>query len=177
MKWSFVPNTKGRFSVSCTGKVNKNATNEILTTKKSHEYDVVNIEGVRWYVHVLVLTVFVGPRPKGKKALHRNDDTGNNEVGNLYWGTQSQNMHDAYRNGGRTRRKQSLIIKKQHQTGKRICTGEHNANAKLTNRQVLEIRRACSTKKYGVQTRMAKKYGVSLITVQRIANTQYRKTA
>ena len=67
MKWSFVPNTKGRFSVSCTGKVRKNATNEILTPKKSHEYDVVNIEGVRWYVHVLVLTVFVGPRPKGKK--------------------------------------------------------------------------------------------------------------
>lgn len=51
------------------------------------------------YVHQLVLEAHVGPRPDGMNALHRDDDSTNNRVSNLYWGTQSQNGHDAVRNG------------------------------------------------------------------------------
>ena len=52
-------------------------------------------------VHQVVLETFVGPRPDGLFALHRDDDGHNNCVWNLYWGTQSENLRDMYRNGKR----------------------------------------------------------------------------
>jgi hypothetical protein len=50
-------------------------------------------------VSLLVLEAFVGPRPDGLHGLHRDDDKCNNRLDNLYWGTRSQNMLDAVRNG------------------------------------------------------------------------------
>jgi hypothetical protein len=46
-----------------------------------------------------VLTAFIGPRPKGRLALHRDDVATHNNLSNLYWGTHRQNMIDAVRNG------------------------------------------------------------------------------
>jgi hypothetical protein len=58
-------------------------------------------DGKRWQVmvHVLVLMVFVGPRPDGAWGCHRDDDPTNNYLGNLYWGTPSENVFDKVRNG------------------------------------------------------------------------------
>lgn len=53
-------------------------------------------------VHVLVLTAFRGPCPDGCEALHWNDISDDNRLANLRWGTRSQNMHGAIRNGRRT---------------------------------------------------------------------------
>lgn len=53
-------------------------------------------------VHVLVLTAFVGQCPEGQEALHENDIPGDNRLANLRWGTRSENIHDAIRNGRRT---------------------------------------------------------------------------
>lgn len=50
-------------------------------------------------VHYLVLEAFAGTRPEGMLALHRDDDTANNHISNLYWGTPGQNMLDRSRNG------------------------------------------------------------------------------
>lgn len=50
-------------------------------------------------VHTLVLTTFVGPRPAGTQACHDDDDTNNNALSNLYWGTPKQNAQDMIRNG------------------------------------------------------------------------------
>lgn len=50
-------------------------------------------------VHQLVLEAFVGPRPEGMLALHRDGDPENNHLDNLYWGTHSQNGKDAVRHG------------------------------------------------------------------------------
>jgi len=47
-------------------------------------------------VHVLVLETFVGPRPDGLKALHRDDDTRNNVLSNLFWGTSQENRRMTY---------------------------------------------------------------------------------
>lgn len=46
-------------------------------------------------VHSLVLEVFVGHRPDGHYACHRNDNPDNNHLENLYWGTPFQNAQDA----------------------------------------------------------------------------------
>lgn len=50
-------------------------------------------------VHSLVLEAFIGPRPDGAHACHRDDDRDNNALENLYWGTQSQNELDKVQNG------------------------------------------------------------------------------
>lgn len=50
-------------------------------------------------VHIVVLTAFVGPRPKGCVACHYDDRRGNNRLDNLRWDTRSANAIDAKRNG------------------------------------------------------------------------------
>lgn len=51
-------------------------------------------------VHKLMLLTFKGPPPEGKPfALHKDDIKLNNSLENLYWGSKSDNMKDAYRNG------------------------------------------------------------------------------
>jgi hypothetical protein len=50
-------------------------------------------------IHILVLEVFVGPRPEGMCGCHRDDDPDNNRLKNLYWGTPTQNARDAVNNG------------------------------------------------------------------------------
>ena len=50
-------------------------------------------------VHVLVLEAFIGPRPPGMEALHRNDEPWDNALENLLWGTRSENLRDKVRNG------------------------------------------------------------------------------
>lgn len=47
----------------------------------------------------LVLEAFVGPRPEGMVARHLDDEKTNNHVGNLRWGSVSENSLDAVRNG------------------------------------------------------------------------------
>lgn len=59
----------------------------------------VSLRGKWCAIHILVLEAFVGPRPEGLLGLHRDDDKTHNYVGNLYWGTYSDNAYDAVRNG------------------------------------------------------------------------------
>lgn len=52
------------------------------------------------FVHSLVCLAWHGPRPFAKaKALHWDDIRTHNAATNLRWGTQSQNVRDAARNG------------------------------------------------------------------------------
>lgn len=57
----------------------------------------------RHRTHVLVLTMFVGPCPDGREGLHWDGDKTNNDVSNLRWGTRSENMKDAVRQGSHVR--------------------------------------------------------------------------
>lgn len=51
-------------------------------------------------VHRLAAEAFLGPAPEGKpNVLHWDDDKTNNRVGNLRWGSQSDNIQDTIRNG------------------------------------------------------------------------------
>lgn len=50
-------------------------------------------------VHVLVLQAFVGPRPPGAEACHRNGNPSDNRPENLYWGTHADNMRDMTAHG------------------------------------------------------------------------------
>jgi hypothetical protein len=57
-----------------------------------------NSKRTHW-VHLVVLAAWVGPAPHGLEALHRDGDPGNNRLGNLRWGTRSENQYDQVRHG------------------------------------------------------------------------------
>jgi hypothetical protein len=70
----------------------------------------------------LVLETFVGPRPDGYQACHGIKGKLDDSLSNLSWGTRQQNMKDKIRDGTDNR-------------------GIKNNRAKLTEEQVLEIRK------------------------------------
>jgi hypothetical protein len=69
------------------------------------------------YIHVLVLSAFGGPCPPGYHALHGDNNTANNRLDNLRWGTPLENAADKTRHGTQTR-------------------GEQHSTAKLSNADV-----------------------------------------
>ena len=64
-------------------------------------YRVVHIRPGSGSVHIaiLMLEAFVGPRPPGELARHLNDDSLDDRLENLAWGTHADNRRDAWRNG------------------------------------------------------------------------------
>jgi thymidylate synthase (FAD) len=56
----------------------------------------MRIEGVTQakLVHNLVLEAFIGERPPGCEALHKNDNQADASLGNLSWGTSQDNAND-----------------------------------------------------------------------------------
>jgi hypothetical protein len=53
------------------------------------------LSGKTFYIHRLVLTVFVGPCPEGMEARHvGTNDRANNHLSNLCWGTKEENQED-----------------------------------------------------------------------------------
>ena len=99
-------------------------------------------------VHDLVLRSFVGPPPTKHECCHINGDPKDNRLSNLRWGTRSENNIDAVR---------------------------HGRKSKLTAKQVVAIRRQLKIHVHGKQTQLAKRYGVSLCTINAIKfNRVYR---
>ena len=103
-------------------------------------------------VHQLVLEAFVGPCPPRHECRHANDVPDQNTLENLCWGTRSDNLHDAVRNG-----------KKQ--------VGEKHHKAKLTEDQVLAIRQASGTR--GLIKYLAEKFNLEESAIRGIRS---RKT-
>lgn len=99
-----------------------------LTPELHGGYPGVSLRGDRKKVHHLVLEAFVAPRPEGMLGCHRNGCPTDNTVGNLYWGTPSENTRDMYAHGRGTHVRVNY-------------RGEKHAATKLTAAQVLRIRR------------------------------------
>lgn len=59
----------------------------------------VNNKQYRKNVHSLVLTAFNGGKPSGFVCRHLDGNKLNNDVRNLTWGTQKENIHDCKKHG------------------------------------------------------------------------------
>ena len=132
--------------------------NRVIQTMKSG-YRIVNLsfEGKTktFYIHRLVAQAHI-PNPENKATVnHIDGDKSNNRVSNLEWTTRSENSKHGYDNG---------LIKIPR--GK----GESHATSKLTEKQVLEIRKIGKSKKARV---LAKDFSVSICTIRDIL---YKKT-
>jgi hypothetical protein len=113
--------------------------------QKSGHLTVALGRGNSRQVHALVLTAFVGPCPEGHEGLHGDDNPAHNWLSNLRWGTRSDNLHDAVRNGKR-------------------ALGENIKHAKLTEDGVRWIRAnpGCS------MNSLAEHLGVSCAAVKQV---------
>ena len=109
-------------------------------------------------IHHLVLETHIGPRPAGCICNHKDGIKANNNASNLEWSTYSENNQHAYDMGLR------------HPL---LRQGEKNGNAKLTTKDVLEIRRLYSNGYKG--TKLAKMYAVSDANISGIINQKYWK--
>lgn len=115
--WRPVPLTEGYYEASdhgCVRSVDRVITDSLDRVRRlkgcvlvqfahpsGHLNVRLNIKGVGTTrkVHHLVLEAFVGPCPSGMEGCHWDDDPDNNHLLNLRWGTRSDNMRDAVRNG------------------------------------------------------------------------------
>jgi len=90
-------------------------------------------------VHRLLLFTFVGEQPEGMECRHLNGDPSDNRIKNLRWGTPKENSQDCMRHG-------------------RFPRGEIHGKAKLTNHDVLDIRRRVRAGEK--QSNLAREFGV-----------------
>lgn len=112
-KWLPIPGYEGSYEVSDQGRVRalarldtigRRRNPKVLSPRRAqsgHLFVALRADNQRttWAVHVLVLTVFVGPRPSKMDCCHWDDDPANNHLTNLRWGTRSENIQDCVRNG------------------------------------------------------------------------------
>ncbi len=127
-------------------------------TKKGHLQVSLQVNSSRKVlrVHRIILETFIGPCPSGMIARHFPDrNPANNNVSNLSWGTYRENEADKIIHGTDTR------------------YGERNWRAKLSDRQVDEIRHRRSMGD-GLKE-MAAFYGVTRATISRIALGKRRR--
>lgn len=90
---------------------------------------------VHRYVHHVVTDAFLGPIPPGLERRHLDGNPGNNQLGNLEFGTQSANSLDSVRHGTHPN------------TRKTHCKNGHPYTEQNTYRQpgLRRARRACRT--------------------------------
>jgi len=98
------------------------------------------IQDKRRYVHVLVLTTFVGPCPDGMQCRHLDGNRANNHKDNLAWGTITENHQDKILHG--------------------------TVGTKLKADDVLEIRRRYASGEK--QKDIAKDFGVDQVNISHI---------
>jgi len=103
-------------------------------------------------VHVLVADAFLPPRPIGHFPNHNDAIRANNSASNLEWMTQSQNVQHAY------------------DLGLRDCRGDGNGQAKLTEADVLALRREAVRAPRGFFAGAARQLGVSETTIRDVVS-------
>ncbi len=129
-------------------KLIKGSTNGYVTIKL-----MVNKTYKHYLFHRLLAEAFI-PNPENKPEVnHKDGNKFNNNISNLEWVNRTENINHAFKNG---------LMNDRHGIG--------NSQTKLTEKQVLEIRKLYPKFK---QKELAKKYNVYFSTICKIIN---RKT-
>lgn len=94
--WKWVPDCEGKYAVSDLGRVYSHVSKRFLKPGRMSggHVSVALGRGNSRCVHELVLTTFVGQRPKGYDARHLNGVHADNRLVNLEWCTRGDNTRD-----------------------------------------------------------------------------------
>ena len=121
-------------------------------------YGNARIDGKYWKAHRLAWTLANFAIPEGFMVCHACDNPSCCNPGHLMLGNARANFTD-------------MVIKRRAEFRKNKAVGERNTNAKLTARQVVEIRELYQTKKAN-QYELADRYGLSQSAVGSIVRRQ-----
>jgi hypothetical protein len=148
-----IPSTPGYFATE-DGRIYSSKTNKyikLLPMKsgylKFHAYYGKRGSMKNIYVHRAVCEAYHGIAPFGYEACHDDNNKLNNNESNLYWGTSKQNHKDKIKHGTDPK-------------------GERNPFAKLSNTDVIQIRKLCE--RGFTHSTIANMFGVYRTTIGRI---------
>lgn len=147
--WKPIPGHEGRYEASDLGRIRSVMRRKprILATSASpasRGYLRVRMAGQHLFVHTLVASAWLGPRPAGMDVCHNDGDRSDARVSNLRYDTRKGNLADRDAHGTMLR-------------------GDAVRTAKLTTEQALEILAAQIP-----QRALAIRFGVSQRLVRRI---------
>ncbi len=137
-EWREIPGVSSFYEVSDCGRVRRKAgvirrsngrpqTIRARVLKSSLDewgYPQVRVDGKTRKVHVLVAYAFLGDRPAGSVVRHLDGNPANNSVGNLAYGTISENVLDGYSYRGVIRSGQKLSEGLAAEIKRRLESGE-----------------------------------------------------
>jgi len=171
-KWLYVAGYEGRYLVSNMGRVMSLARSEPKILKplpNSMGYPQVGLckDGLRkaFLIHRLVVTAF-NPiaEPDLFEVNHKNFIITDARLENLEWCTHEENLAHYLQSGRESAGCAALFG--EH----RKIIGANHHLSKLTDNDVLEIRRLCSTRKHGVKREVARRYGINIGTLDQIVS-------
>jgi DNA-binding XRE family transcriptional regulator len=154
--WKDIEDYGGVYKISSNGQVksfNKKWKPRILKPRirgKGYLSVVLTKDGKEksHSVHRLVAKTFIKNQKNKPQVNHKNGNKLNNDVKNLEWCTNKENMEHATKN--------NLTNK-----------GEKHPKSKLTANKVIKIKKLYKNKRF-TQTELAKKYGVSVTSIRLI---------
>lgn len=139
-------------------------------------YGQMRLKYTRYGTHRLSWFIHNGAIRDGLFVCHKCDNPLCARPDHLFLGTNSENIQDASRKGLLNPPRVSGVRNGRYTMPERTARGERSGAAKLTDNQVLEIRkRLLSSKRYGLIKALASEYGVHRGTIMGIENRTYWK--
>lgn len=150
-----------RYKITTSGKVYDSLGKPLRISLNSCGYMRVKLHfkdgsTQRYFVHRLVAITYIPNPRKLPVVMHLDNDKTHNWVGNLAWGTYSDNLLQASRE-----HRLPTIYKKGLGNGLR---GDNHPQSKLTLKQREEVRKLYHTGKYTL-TSLGRIYSVSRVTI------------
>jgi hypothetical protein len=166
--WKPVKGFEGRYDISNKGRVRsylrigsrcpieKEPQRLLILVSNKKGYLCVHLCGgskQTLFIHRMIADAFI-PNPENKPlVLHRNDINKDNRLDNLYWGNQSENNIDAFRNNRCSQK------------------GSMNCNAKLKEQDIPTIR---ELRKRGMKLKdIGKIFGVKTVCIHQVLSGGY----
>lgn len=132
---------------------------------KGPGYGHLGWRGKAWTAHRLAWTLTYGPIPEGLFVCHKCDVRTCINPEHLFLGTPDDNAKDMVVKG----RTNTPAVKNRTLGNRVTARGETSGMSKLTEADVLEIRReAAERPRWGIQTELGKRFGVHSSTIAAI---------
>jgi len=158
--WKALDEFQGNYEVSDLGRIRRVVyLNGVLSHKDGNGYLRVALKRVGSKnnalvpIHRLVLSAFVEPIKDARVGNHKNGIKTDNRLENLEIITHRQDRLHAFR-----------------ELGQQKMQGSKHGRSKLTEEQVLEIRRLGEKREWGIGSKLAKQFGVGPQIISFILN-------